>query len=148
MIPPRHIVAASALVQNAAGDLLLVRTYKRGWEVPGGQVEIGESLIEAAVRETQEEAGVTIRISGLGTVQSNLSRGLVIFGFFGEYLGGELSPSDETPEVAWVPREQMLARITHPAIYDRVRFLLAFDGQVMYHTYYLDPYTVVSEIRL
>jgi 8-oxo-dGTP diphosphatase len=142
--PPRHIVAASALVTNPAGEILLVRTHKRGWEIPGGQVEIGETLVEAVMRETQEEAGVTIAISALGTVQSNLSRGLVIFSFLADYRSGELTTSTETPEVRWVTRDQALPLITHPAIHDRVRCLLAFDGRVVYHSYHLDPYQIVS----
>lgn len=143
-MPPRHIVAASALVSNPAGDILLVKTYKRGWEIPGGQVELGETLTDAALRETQEESGITITLGPLGTVQSNLTRSLVIFGFLAAYQSGELQTSDETGEVAWVARNEVLARITHPAIYDRVRFLLAYDGRVVYHSYRLDPYAVVG----
>lgn len=139
------IAAACALVTNAAGEILLVRTYKRGWEIPGGQVEPGETLIEAAVRETQEEAGVTIEIKALGTVQSNLTRSLMIFGFLAEYISGEPATSSETPEVRWAARDAALPLITHPAIHDRVRYLLAYDGRVVYHAYYLDPYVVVSE---
>ncbi len=129
---------------NANDDILLVKTHKRGWEPPGGQVEVGESLPEAAIRETQEEAGITISINQLGVVHSNLTRGLVIFSFFGDYISGEPTPSDETPEVSWVPRNQVLAMITHPAIYDRVVDLFSFAGPVAYRAYYLDPYRVVS----
>jgi NADH pyrophosphatase NudC (nudix superfamily) len=126
----------------------MVRTHKRGWEIPGGQVEQGETLIEATVRETQEEAGVAIEIKALGTVQSNLTRNLIVFGFLAEYRSGELATSSETPEVRWANRDEVLPLITHPAIHDRVRFLLNYDGRVVYHAYRLDPYQVVSEMRL
>ncbi len=142
-IEPRHIVAASALVTNPAGDILMVRTHKRGWEIPGGQVELGETLIEAVIRETQEEAGVTITVDKLGTVQSNLTRGLVVYGFLAQYHSGSLTPSDETPEVEWVGRGAVLERITHPAILARVDLLLNYAGRVAYHAYYLEPYRTV-----
>ena len=143
-IPPRHIVAASALTVNAEGHVLLVKTHKRGWEIPGGQVEIGESLIQAVIRETWEESGVNIQVGPLGIVQSNLTRGIVIMSFLAEYCTGELTPSPETSDVRWVQRDEALAMITHPAIQDRVRFLLAFDGRVTYHAYHLDPYKTIS----
>lgn len=34
---PRHIVAANALIRNQAGEIALVRTERRGWEIPGGR---------------------------------------------------------------------------------------------------------------
>ena len=61
-IPPKHIVAASGLIRNASGQVLMVESPKRGWEFPSGQVEEGESLIRALQRETIEETGVTIRL--------------------------------------------------------------------------------------
>jgi 8-oxo-dGTP diphosphatase len=145
---PGYIAAACALVTNAAGEILMVRTHKRGWEIPGGQVEQGETLIEAAIRETQEEAGVTIEIKALGTVQSNLTRNLLIFSFLAEYISGELATSSETPEVRWASRDEALPLITHPAVHARVRYLLDYDGRVVYHAYRLDPYEVVSEMRV
>jgi 8-oxo-dGTP pyrophosphatase MutT (NUDIX family) len=44
------------------GELLLIKGPRRGWEMPGGQVEEGESLSQAALRETKEESGIDIEI--------------------------------------------------------------------------------------
>jgi ADP-ribose pyrophosphatase YjhB (NUDIX family) len=46
---PRHIVAVSGLFFNREGGVLLVKTERRGWECPGGQVELGEDLIAALI---------------------------------------------------------------------------------------------------
>jgi 8-oxo-dGTP diphosphatase len=47
------------------GTLLLVRRRDSGaWELPGGRVDVGESAVEAAVRETTEEAGVQVEVTG------------------------------------------------------------------------------------
>ena len=51
---PTHIVAAAGIVVNSNGEILLVKNNRRGWEFPGGQVEVGENLIEAVKREIME----------------------------------------------------------------------------------------------
>lgn len=52
-------VAAGVLFRDEEGRVLLVKpTYKDGWDLPGGYVEIGESPKQAAVREVKEELGV------------------------------------------------------------------------------------------
>jgi 8-oxo-dGTP diphosphatase len=53
-------------VRSPLGQLLLVRRCDSGsWELPGGRVDVGESARTAAVRETVEESGVHVRITGL-----------------------------------------------------------------------------------
>jgi ADP-ribose pyrophosphatase YjhB (NUDIX family) len=146
---PKHIVAACGLVRNAARDVLLVRHPQRGWEIPGGQVEEGETLPDALIREIQEESGVTASVRALGSVTSNLTLPTkVIFGFLCEYISGKLTTSDESLETAWVNADVVLKRITHPVIYDRTRDLLAFDRHVIYRAYTIEPYTVVDERRV
>lgn len=62
MNPPKHIVSAAAIVVNENNEILLIRGPRRGWQMPGGQVEEEESLQDAAVRETKEESGIDIEI--------------------------------------------------------------------------------------
>ncbi len=146
--PPRHIVTSSVLVTNEMDEVLLVKTNMEGWTLPGGQVEVGEDLLEAAVRETQEEAGIVVDVVVLGCIHANLSRGQVIMGFLATYQSGELLAQKETEEALWVPRDQALSMITHPAIHDRASDLLNFDGRVLYRAYRIDPYLVVSHQRV
>ncbi|PWV94492.1 NUDIX domain-containing protein [Paenibacillus cellulosilyticus] len=56
MSHPQHYVSAAAIVLNEYNEILLIRGPMRGWEMPGGLVEEGESLIQAAIRETKEES--------------------------------------------------------------------------------------------
>ncbi len=79
---PMHIVAVSGFITNEDGDVLLVNSPKRGWEIPGGQVEIGETLTDALSREIQEETGITAEIGQMVGVYTNITPpSKVIFAF-------------------------------------------------------------------
>lgn len=148
-IPPKHIVAVNGLIRNSSGQVLMVESPKRGWEFPGGQVEEGESLIQALQRETIEESGITVSVGGLVSICSNVNSPCkVIFGFLASYVSGECRTSAESLQVEWMDETDLLKRITHPAIYDRACDMLNFDGRVIYRVYTTDPYQVQHETFL
>ena len=60
MVFPTHIVAATGYVEDKNGNMLLVKLQHRGWDVTGGQVEVGESLEEGVLREILEESGMFV----------------------------------------------------------------------------------------
>jgi len=63
---------AFAAVRDITGRLLLVRRCDTGdWELPGGHVDPGESAAEAAVRETAEESGITVQVTGLAGIYAD-----------------------------------------------------------------------------
>jgi 8-oxo-dGTP diphosphatase len=68
VVVPSVFVAARWL----GGRLLLVRRCDSGtWELPGGRVDIGETAVDAAVRETAEEAGVRVLVTGFAGLFSD-----------------------------------------------------------------------------
>jgi 8-oxo-dGTP diphosphatase len=70
--------AAFAAVRNGAGNLLLVRRIDDGnWELPGGRIEVGESVVDAVVREVAEESGIAIALIGIAGVYSDPTHVLV-----------------------------------------------------------------------
>ncbi|MEV7715821.1 methyltransferase, FxLD system [Streptomyces sp. NPDC088184] len=55
---PQAVMGAAAVVTNASCDVLLGRSIRGMWELPGGRIEAGESAQAAAVRELAEETGL------------------------------------------------------------------------------------------
>ena len=59
------VPSVNVVVSNPAGEVLLIRRSDNdNWAVPGGAIDLGESLVQAAVRETREETGFTARSPG------------------------------------------------------------------------------------
>ena len=141
---PKHIVAAGLLVTR--GDrVLLVRTPRRGWEFPGGQIEEGESLLDGVLREVAEEANVQATADYLVGVYSNLSFSRVIFDFLGSWISGEAKTGEETMDVCWAQKREAGEMIEHPGYSRRLKQLLEFDGRVLYQSYTSNPFTVHTE---
>jgi 8-oxo-dGTP pyrophosphatase MutT (NUDIX family) len=63
---------AFAVVRDSGGRVLLVRRADTGnWELPGGRVDLGESAVDAVVREVAEEAGLEVKVTALAGVYSD-----------------------------------------------------------------------------
>ncbi len=137
---PKHVIVISCLVRDAGEQVLLVRHHRRGWEIPQGKVEEGESLLDALHREVLEETGVTVEVGPLAAVWSKLSPpSALILGFLAHYRSGELTTSDECPEVNWFPANRALELVTHPVNRDRLSTLLDFSGTITYRSYSSHP---------
>jgi NADH pyrophosphatase NudC (nudix superfamily) len=72
----------------------------------------------------------------------------LIFGFIARYAGGELTTSDETPELGWFTGAEALALVSNPVNRDRLATLLAFSGEITYRAYTPKPYEVREETLL
>ncbi|MEK4973665.1 NUDIX domain-containing protein [Niallia sp. FSL R7-0648] len=147
---PTHIVAAGGFVEDGEGNILLVKTRDGGWVYPGGQVEVGENLIDALVREIKEESGIDTTVSYLVGVYSNTGvfkwyDGVtdvptqVGFDFVCKPIGGELAVSDETTDSRWVAKDKVLDFIEQPAVRIRYQAYLDFNGEVNYKEYVTNP---------
>ena len=139
--PPKHIVAAGMLVERG-DEVLLVKTERRGWEIPGGQIEEGESVLDGVIREVREEANVVAAPDQLVGVYSNLSNHRVIFDFLGSWLSGDAQIGEETLDVAWVQKTEASKMIDHPVYSRRLQQLLSFDGRVLFQSYATSPFTI------
>jgi ADP-ribose pyrophosphatase YjhB (NUDIX family) len=60
------VPSVNVVVVNDAGDILMIRrSDNENWAVPGGAIDLGESMTQAAIRETKEESGIDCEITGL-----------------------------------------------------------------------------------
>ncbi|MCU9613081.1 NUDIX domain-containing protein [Caldibacillus lycopersici] len=122
--PPKHIVSAATIVLNEKKEILLIKGPKRGWEMPGGQVEEGESLKDAAIRETKEESGIDIEVIKFCGIFQNVSKSICNTLFLGKPIGGEFATSSESLEVGYFPIEQALEMVTIGNFRQRIEYCL------------------------
>jgi 8-oxo-dGTP pyrophosphatase MutT (NUDIX family) len=148
---PTHIVAAAGIVENEKGQVLLIKNLKGSWVWTGGQVENGENLFEAVLREIREESGICAQVRSLVTISSNTSshQGYsgygevptkVIFDFACAYTGGALiTQTDETADARWVDKLDAANYITLPTYKARYDAYLSYNGNVRYLSYASPP---------
>lgn len=132
MTPPKHIVSAATIVFNNEGEVLLIKGPRRGWEMPGGQVEEGESLKDAAIRETKEESGIDIEITKFCGIFQNVEGSICNTLFLGKAIGGEPTTCDESLEVGFFPIDQALEMVTWKNFRQRIEFCLNDSVQPFY----------------
>ncbi|MDQ8735874.1 NUDIX hydrolase [Paenibacillus sp. LHD-38] len=147
---PTHIVAVGGIVENEQGQVLLVKTQHGGWVFPGGQVEAGENLMNALMREIKEESGIDTAVLCLIGIYSNTGTytwhdGVteiptkVMLDFSCRAVGGQLCISEETSESRWFDKAMALEAITAPAIRTRYQAYLDFGGSASYMEYVTSP---------
>ena len=115
--PDQPIVAVGAAVCRD-GKVLVVQRGKepsRGiWTVPGGVVDLGEQMCEAAAREVREECGLHIDVGRVIGILDNIVRDrddtiryhYAIVDLAARYVSGELQISDELMDAAWITPDQ------------------------------------------
>ena len=113
---PRVAVGAVVFKEDR---VLLVRRGQApaedSWAIPGGSVEIGETLQQAAEREIREETGIRIRaakpIYTFDVIERDESEGIrfhyIIVDLSADYVSGELSAGDDAVEARWVTAEEI-----------------------------------------
>jgi 8-oxo-dGTP pyrophosphatase MutT (NUDIX family) len=112
------VPSVNVVVVNDAGEILMIRRSDNdNWAVPGGAIDLGESLRQAAVRETKEETGVDCEITGMVGIYTD-PKHILLYTSNGEArqefsivltaqpVGGSPTPSDESTEVRWVPASE------------------------------------------
>lgn len=132
MTPPKHIVSAATIVLNDQKEILLIKGPRRGWEIPGGQVELGESLKDAAIRETKEESGIDIEVIKFCGVFQNVDRSICNTLFLGKAIGGVPTTSAESLEVGFFPIKKALEMVTWKNFRKRIEYCLDDNVQPFY----------------
>jgi 8-oxo-dGTP diphosphatase len=129
---PKHIVSAAAIVLNDNKEILLIKGPRRGWEMPGGQVEEGESLSEAAIRETKEESGIDIEIIKFCGVFQNVKGCICNTLFLAKPIGGQPRATSESLETRYFTIEEALNKVTWKNFRKRIEYCLKPEEQPFY----------------
>ena len=140
-----HFVSVAGLVTNDRGDILLIKSPRRGWEYPGGMVEPGETFQDALLREIKEEAGIDVEITGFIGLCKNIEKDIVNIDFVCKTVGGQLTTSEDSSEVLWVNREDALSMVTFPLTRKRLANMLSESEQVNCFCFKREPFEIVSE---
>jgi ADP-ribose pyrophosphatase YjhB (NUDIX family) len=111
--PAAPMVGVGVAIYNTEGQVLLVQRGKpprQGtWGLPGGLIDLGEPLADAARREVMEELGLTIELGALATTFETILRDdegkveyhYVVLEYWAHYLGGTPLAQDDAAAFVW-----------------------------------------------
>jgi 8-oxo-dGTP diphosphatase len=126
-------VVAGTLPEQDGRVLLTRRTINPGrglWTFPGGFVDFGESVTDAALRETFEETGLKVELTGLHAVYSYPGSPIIIV-YRAHVLGGTLTPCDENDLVEWRASSQIpWDALAFPSTREALREWVAARGEM------------------
>jgi ADP-ribose pyrophosphatase YjhB (NUDIX family) len=128
-------VAVSAFIQDDEGRILMIRrTDNDLYSIPGGQLELGETLADAAVREVREETGIECEVTGVIGLYSDPKHVIAYddgeirqefsICFRAKRTGGSARTSDESSEVDWISETRLSTLNVHPSIKLRLKHSL------------------------
>ncbi len=122
--PNSLVVGVSAVVVDDRGRILMQRRTDNGlWALPGGGMDLTESVPQAAVREVKEETGYDVEVTGMVGLYTD-ARHIMAYSdgevrrqfnvcLTARVVGGALAVSDESTDVRWVDREEICALSMH-----------------------------------
>lgn len=131
--PNSLVPAAGVLAVDERGRVLLQRRRDTGqWAIPMGKQELGETVTQCAVRETGEETGIEVEVTGLLGIYSDPGH-IVFYDSDGETrqeyeviltgrpLSGAPAVNDEATDVAWFAPDELEALDIHPTQWRQLR---------------------------
>jgi len=116
---PHHpMIGVGVVIAGPEGVLLIKRLQPPGvgkWSLPGGAQETGETVFQCAIREVQEETGLSIKVLGLVDVVDSIiedDQGRVQYHYTlvdvaASVLSGTLRAADDAGEAGWFKLDQL-----------------------------------------
>ncbi|MGY4099837.1 NUDIX hydrolase [Nocardia sp. R16R-3T] len=130
--PNSLVPGGSALVVDGQGAVLMQRRSDSGnWSFPGGIMEIGETLEQCVIRETKEESGLDIEITGILGIYTDPEHVIEYadgeirqefnITFYGTVIGGRIEVSSESSEVRFLRLDELETLPVHQTVRLRLR---------------------------
>jgi 8-oxo-dGTP diphosphatase len=127
----RFRVGVFALIFDDEGRVLLVhRNDIDWWNLPGGGMELGETVDEAVQREVREETGLEVVVERLVGVYSKPQKQEVVLTFRCRVVGGALTPTEEARDCRYFP-PQVLPANTLPKHRQRIEDALLNQAEAV-----------------
>ena len=118
-------LAAGCIAEIDGGIVMVRRSIEPGygkWVFPGGYVDRGERVEQAAAREMLEESGVEVQVDSLLGVYSYEHRPIVVIVYTGKVTGGVLVAADESLEAeAFAPEDIPWGELAFPSTFEALR---------------------------
>ncbi len=126
------VPSVNSIVVNDQSQILLIqRTDNGNWSLPGGAMDLGESIRQAAIRETLEETGIQTEVTGISGIYTNPNHVLHYTSndevrqefsivFTARAIAGEPTPSSESSQVEWVALENLDDHPMHTSMRKRL----------------------------
>jgi len=86
---PKHSLSAGAVVLDEHGKILLIKGPQRGWEFPGGIIELGETIEDGIIREVKEESGIDIEVVRFCGIYQNVKEHICATCWLAKVVGGK-----------------------------------------------------------
>ena len=117
--------------------------------MPGGRVEPGEDVVQAVIREVDEETGCTVDAPQLLGIDCRVSEPhMLLVRFRCRFVAGTPRPSDETPEVGWFTVAEARAMVSEEPAAGRLDDALSGAAQPLVRRYATAPYRLLEEVRV
>jgi len=132
------VPSTTAVVTDPDGRILLIRRRDNDlWALPGGGMDLGESIEETARREVREETGLDVDVTDLIGIYTNPHHVMAYddgevrqqfsLCYTTRVLGGELAIDDESTDIRWVAPAELADLPMHPSMRLRIEHYLDRD---------------------
>ena len=128
----KHLLSAGVVVLDEHGKILLIKGTQRGWEFPGGIIELLETIEDGIIREVKEESGFDSEVIRFCGIYQNIREHVCATCWLAKAVGGTSQTSSESLKVGFFSLEEVLDMVTWSNFSERILKILNEEEQPFY----------------